>query len=220
MTSIELPTPSVRPQYALTAARAAWSVIHRTLLIATAAAVAVLGGLWSSRQAIDTGWPFATTTIDGWRQWQNAGLVSADPYTRAHYLSIGSLPVSSEIGGEFEARTDDSGARLHSSCNYTLAGTAARGVWWSVAVFDDSGRLIPNAASRHAFTSDTTAAKADGSYTVTLGRDARPGNWLPTGGAGRLVVVFTVLDAGARLAADARGTRAAALPVIQRDGCS
>ena len=68
--------------------------------------------------------------------------------------------------------------------------------------------------------SDTIAANPDGSYIVTLGRDARPGNWLPTGGAGRLQLMFTILDPATGLSQAARAERYKLLPLIRREGCS
>ena len=82
------------------------------------------------------------------------------------------------------------------------------------------GELINNDAARYTFTSDTIAANPDGSYIVTLGRDARPGNWLPTGGAGRLQLMFTILDPATGLSQAARAERYKLLPLIRREGCS
>ena len=65
-------------------------------------------------------------------------------------------------------------------------------------MFDSQGRLIPNTLGRSAYTSDTMAIRGNGTFLATLSRDAHPGNWLPIGGAGRLALVFTVLDHGSR----------------------
>ena len=70
------------------------------------------------------------------------------------------------------------------------------------------------------FTADTVAPNPNGSFIVTLGRDARPGNWLPTSGAGRLVLVLTILDPSTGLSDEARAERNKVLPVIRREGCS
>ena len=95
-----------------------------------------------------------------------------------------------------------------------------RGLWWSLAVFDSRGRLIANDADRYDFTADTIALNPNGSFLVSLGRDARPGNWLPTSGAGRLVLVFTVLDPATGLSTEERAERDKHLPIIKREGCS
>lgn len=91
-----------------------------------------------------------------------------------------------------------------------MTGRGLNEGWWTIALYDDSGHLIPNAAGRHAFNSSTIMRRPDGSFLVSLARDARPGNWLPTGGAGRLTLVLTLIEAG-----DASG----ALPEIRRVAC-
>ena len=58
----------------------------------------------------------------------------------------------------------------------------------------------------------------DGRAVVTLARDARPGNWLPTGSASRINLVFTVQDP-AYAAAVHEGRPVKALPPIQRVVC-
>ncbi len=87
-----------------------------------------------------------------------------------------------------------------------------------MSVFDSKGRLIPNAAQRYTYTSDTIALNPDGSFTASLARDARAGNWLPTGGAGRLALSFSVLDLGVRAVAK-EGEIEERLPVIRRRSC-
>ena len=149
-----------------------------------------------------------------------SGIPDADPYSRAHLAGSGTIRISADSAGVFEANTDSLGARLHSSCDYVLEGANINGMWWSLGVFDSRGDIIANDANRYVFTGDTAALNPDGSFIVTLGRDARPGNWLPTSGAGRLVLVFTVLDPATGLSPDARAQRNKLLPIIRREGCS
>ena len=85
-------------------------------------------------------------------------------------------------------------------------------------VFDERGGLIGNAAERYVYTSETVALGADGRFTLTLGRDARPGNWMPTGGAGRINLVLTVLEQRSALAEGGQ-TAAPKLPEIRRVVC-
>ncbi len=190
--------------------------------IGTLAAIALVlvAGVWSSRAMIERGSMLSTHMFGPWQLWHTAGQADADPYTRAHLASSGTIRIASDSAGVFEARSDAGGARLHSSCDYIIEGPNTGGLWWSLAVFDARGDLIENDARRYAFTSDTAAANPDGSSIVTLGRDARPGNWLPTGGAGRLVLVFTLLDPPTGLSAEQRDERYKVLPAIRREGCS
>jgi hypothetical protein len=115
------------------------------------------------------------------------------------------------------ARADSAGDRLHSSCDYAIEGLVTNADWWSIAVFDDRGRLIPNAADRHAFTIDTIALSGTTPPTVLLSREARAGNWLPTGRAGRLVVMLNIVDA--RSAPGLGAKQETRLPTIRKIKC-
>ena len=154
--------------------------------------IAVGGGLGSSWYMIEKGSRFTTRVNGPWVAWTAAGRSDADPYTRAHFTRRGMLPVSSALAYTFEARTDNQGQQLYSTCEYLIEGEEPVAAFWSLAVFDDNGGLIPNPADRYAFNSATFMRGHTGSWVVVLARSARPGNWLPTGGAGRLAVVFTV----------------------------
>ncbi|MBN8913069.1 MAG: DUF1214 domain-containing protein [Rhizobiales bacterium] len=180
--------------------------------------VVLILGLGSSWYMIERGSSLTTITAGPWVSWKSAGRPDADPYTRAHEARLGVLPLSTSVSHTFIARTDSDGRALHSSCDYVIEGREAPNFWWSLTVFDASGRLIPNVLGRSAFTSDTMAINPDGSYAATLSRDAHAGNWLPTGGAGRLALAFTVLDLGTRVVAQ-DGDIEGLAPAITRKGC-
>jgi hypothetical protein len=158
------------------------------------AAIILAGGLGTSWYMVEAGTPLTTARRGPWVTWTAAARPDADPYTRAHFASSGTLPVSAEIQRSYVARVDSAGERLHSSCEYAVEGPMPKAEWWSIAVFDDRGRLISNFAERHAFTGQTIAPRSGGGYVIALAREARPGNWLPTGGAGRLALVFNVVE--------------------------
>lgn len=176
--------------------------------------IALLGGVGSSWYMIEVGTSLTTLKSGPWVSWPAAATPGADPYTRARTARHGSLPISGSVARIFEARTDSSGQRLHSSCDYSVVGRGLQEGWWTLAVYDDNGRLIQNPADRYAFNSSTIARSADGSFTVTLARDARPGNWLPTSGAGRLSVVLTLLESDGGV-----GQGGGGLPEIKRVAC-
>lgn len=180
--------------------------------------VVLILGLGSSWYMIERGSPLTTITVGPWVSWVSAARVDADPYTRAHEARFGILPLSTEAAQTFIARADSEGRALHSSCDYAVEGHELPAHWWSLTVFDSQGRLIPNTLGRSAYTSDTTAIRGDGTFLVTLSRDAHPGNWLPVGGAGRLALVFTVIDHGSR--ALTQGDEVGQfLPTITRKDC-
>lgn len=181
--------------------------------------VVLIGGFGTSWYMVESGSALTTVRHGPWQLWTNAARSDADPYTRAHFARLGALPLSTEVAETFIARTDSDGSRLHSSCDYLIEGRDLPREWWSLTAFDDSGRLVSNSAGRHAFTSDTIALNPNGTYLVTLARDARPGNWLPTGGAGRLAVVLTILDLGLGASEKETVQGEARLPIIRKGTC-
>lgn len=179
----------------------------------------LIAGIGSSWYMVDTGSALTTERVGPWVTWLAAARPDADPYTRAHFARLGTLPMSTEVAQTLIARYDDRGSRLHSSCEYAVKGHDISGSWWSLSVFDDDGRVISNPAERYAFTSDTIALKPGGDYAVTLARDARPGNWLPTGGAGRLSLVLTIVDLGLGSSEREREEEKNPIPSIEQVAC-
>lgn len=184
---------------------------------AFAGAVLILG-LGTSWYMIDVGTRLTTEKQGPWIGWTAAGRADADPYTRAHFARLGTLQLTTDIALTYLAYTDSDGNRLHSSCDYAVEGREPDTHWWSLTVFNDRGELIANPAQRYAYTSETIARRPDGSFVATLAREASPGNWLPTGGAGRLALMFTTFDAATPLLAKT-AEEAKPLPVIRLVQC-
>jgi hypothetical protein len=180
--------------------------------------VVVTTGVGSSWYVTRHGFAWTTDVMGPWRHWVLAGRVDADPYTRAHFARIGALPLPVDIGETHVATRDSEGHALNSWCDYEVTFRAPVEAWWSLAVFDAHGQLVENPVERHAYTSQTAAIAPDGTVVATLSRSARPGNWLPTGGAGRLTLVYTLIDyaTSAGLESDQSGGR---LPSIRRTEC-
>lgn len=175
--------------------------------------VAVFGGLASSWYMNEKGSPLTTQRQGPWISWVAAGRADADPYTRAHFLRRGSLPLSSALAQTYQASTDSDGNALFSTCEYVVEGPEPEAAFWSLAVFDEHGHMITNAAERYSYNSTTMMRTPGGRFGVTLSRSARPGNWLPTGGGGRLALQL-------RIEEPRGGERAEiALPVIRRIAC-
>ena len=123
-----------------------------------------------------------------------------------------------EMASRYHASADSGGAPLHSSCEYLVEGPEPSRGWWSVAVFDARGKLIRNDAARHSFSSDTALRAPSGRIVIHLARSARPGNWLPTGGAGSLTLVLQVEDPH-ETSAGGLDEPPVQLPSIRRIGC-
>ena len=185
---------------------------------ATFIGVVLILGLGTSWYMIDIGTPLTTVRDGPWISWTSAGRADADPYTRAHFARLGTLQFSAEMMLSYVANADSEGRRLHSSCDYVVEGTEPAAGWWSITVFDDRGELIPNPIGRYAYTNQTIALRPDGTFSVSLAREAMAGNWLPTGGAGSLALVLTTLDPSAPLLTQSNETRKP-LPQIRRLQC-
>jgi hypothetical protein len=182
------------------------------------AAVALGGGLGTAWYMIEAGSRLSTRTFGPWVAWTSAGRPDADPYTRAHTARNALLPLSSTLQVTFRAKTDSSGARLSSTCDYAILIDDLEPSWWSLAVFDVQGRLIANTAERHAFNSATAMREPDGRAAITVARDARAGNWLPSGRGNRINLVLTVQDQG-MASAVYEGSMPKSPPQIQRTTC-
>lgn len=178
--------------------RALLSFLADVLALATRFAVflaiAIVGGIGSAWMMIHSGSRLSISEVGPWVTWPVSGRPDADPYTRAHTVRLGLLPINPSLALTYHARNDDDGQRLHSSCDYGIDFDQFDAAWWSLAVFDDNGRVIRNPAQRYAYNMATLVREVDGRQTVVLAREARPGNWLPTGGAGNITLALMVQD--------------------------
>jgi hypothetical protein len=199
--------------------RAIGSVFNFLMRGAVFMAIAVLGGVWSAWWLTQSGTQLTAATQGPWVTWTVAGRMDADPYTRAHTVRLGLLPLNSTLALTYQAQSDTAGQRIHSSCVYAIDLSGLDAEWWSLAVFDDRGALIRNAADRYAINASTIMRDADGGARIVLAREAQPGNWLPTGGAGRLVLSLSVQDPRWVSAAGDDQGRGRALPEIRTLSC-
>jgi hypothetical protein len=180
--------------------------------------VSLGGGLGTAWYMVEVGSRLSTRVFGPWLTWVAAGRPEADPYTRAHTAWNGLLPLSSTAELTFKAKTDSRGIQLSSACEYAVILDDFDPAWWTLAVYDGYGRLIANPADRHSFSSSTAMRGLDGRTVITLARDARPGNWLPTGRSNRIVLILTVQDA-AWASAIHDGGSPRSMPEIARSAC-
>lgn len=181
--------------------------------------LSVVAGLGSSWYLTRQPSPITARVYGPWVEWRNAGTVDADPYTRARFARTGEMVLSSAVVRRFEAGTDSSGQNLASGCDYVIEGAGLPGRWWSIAVYNDRGGLIANPADRYGFNSEEVALQPGGGFLVALARDAQPGNWVPTGGAGRLVVILTLAGLTPVSALSNAPEADPELPLIRRVSC-
>lgn len=183
------------------------------LALITAAAV----GLGSTWVALSRGISFGTVTIQGWQAAPKVGTPDIDPYSRAGLARRGDLPLSAGDGIAFVAKADDAGRALDGGCDVTISGTTPPARYWTLTLYNPQGNLIPNAANRYGFTSQELVRRMDGNFDITIAPRARPGNWLPSGGAGKYVLVLRLYDAPTGVAT--RTNQPAAMPAIIGSSC-
>ena len=180
-------------------------------------AVAAAFGLGLTQFALTRGTAFGAITIGAWTAWPKTGTADIDPYARAAIARSGELPIGSGDGVAFFASSDDAGRALDGRCTVTISGTTPAARFWTVTLYDLDGRLVPNAVDRYGFTSQEIARRTDGSFEIALSARARAGNWLPTGGIDRYVVVLRLYDTPVGVAT--RTAKDAPMPAVGQGTC-
>jgi hypothetical protein len=183
-----------------------------TLLLAAAIG---LGATWF---AITRGVAFGAVTVGAWTAWPKSGSVDIDPYARATIARSGELPIGTGDGVAFYARTDDAGNVFDGRCTFTLSGMTPAARYWTLTLYSLDGRLVANTVDRHGFTSAEVVRDIDGRFTINVAPGARPGNWLPTGGIERYVLVWRLYDTSVGVAT--RNSKEGPMPAITRKACS
>ena len=189
-------------------------LLFGTLLALIIAASIGLGATWV---AITQGTAYGGVSIGAWTAWPRVGTPGIDPYARAMVARSGELPIGSGDGVAFYARADDSGQLLDGRCDIALEGITPQARYFTVTLYDLEGRLVANAVQRQGFTSQELIRRTDGTFEITIGPRARPGNWLPTGGIERYALMLRLYDTPVGVAT--RTQRDAPMPSIATVGC-
>lgn len=182
-----------------------------TLVIAT---VVGLGTTWMT---LSRGIAFGALPIGAWTAWPKTGTSDADPYARASIARSGELPVGAGDGVAFFAKTDDNGRALDGRCEVVVSGSTPQARFWTLTLYDPSGKLVANSIDRQGFTSQEILRRADGSFDVTISPRARTGNWLPTSGIDAYVLVLRLYDSPVGVAT--RAAREAPMPSVSVRAC-
>jgi hypothetical protein len=184
------------------------------------AGVSLVVGLGSAGYMIEDGFALVLNRAGPWTSWVNAGGLAADPYTRAHIARSGLLPINSANGLTFLASADSDGSSLSSDCDYEIIARPLAALWWTIAVYDEDGKLIPNKAARHAFSSQNLTILPDGTQRIALAPGARPGHWLPSGEGHDLTLVLRIIrPLSVSQGDDVGAANANAMPIIRRVSC-
>jgi hypothetical protein len=211
-------TPSGRTQ---TSRAPEWSAAKSILAwIGRILAVCIGGGLLGlllTFLAIERGTGVGTVEAGPWTYRPSIGTTEIDPYARAMLARSGELPQGNAEGLSFSARRDSSGAPFDPACDYIVTGNAPRARYWTLSLQSAEGDLVANPAGRYGFTSAEILRSADGGFAIIVSRQARPGNWLPTGNAARFALVLRLYDT--ELDTRSEPLDAAAMPEITKVRC-
>lgn len=137
---------------------------------------------------------FGAVRSAAWTAWPRSGSPDADPYALAAYARSGRLPLAAGTGLRFLAATDDAGVRLEAGCAYVIGGPTPAARFWTLTRLGPDDDASAAAGSRTGYTSAELLRAADGGWTVSLARAARPGNWLPLGGTGPFTLMLSLYD--------------------------
>jgi hypothetical protein len=180
--------------------------------------VAAAVGLGATWLTLTHGVAFGSLNIGAWTAWPKSGSVDIDPYARANIARTGELPTGMGDGVAFYARSDDARNSFDGRCTFTISGMTPVARYWTITLYNPEGKLVANSIDRHSFTSDEIVRDSDGGFAITVAPLARPGNWLPTGGADKFVLVLRLYDTP--IGVSTGTTKEGPMPAIVRKGCS
>jgi hypothetical protein len=183
-----------------------------TFLIAAAVG---LGATWLT---LTHGVAFGSLNIGAWTAWPKSGSVDIDPYARANIARTGELPTGMGDGVAFYAKSDDAKDGFDGRCTFVVSGMTPAARYWTITLYDPDGKLVANSIDRHSFTSDEIVRGGDGGFAITVAPLARPGNWLPTGGVDKFVLVLRLYDTP--IGVSTGTTKEGPMPAVVRKGCT
>ena len=176
-------------------------------------------GLATADWATSGGYPFGGVQVGAWTAWPRAGAANADPYTRAVNARRGEIPLAVGEGLLMTAAMDDTGRALDATCTYQIGGATPPARAWTLTVAGRGPREPGRPPVREGFTSTEVLRTPDGRFTVMLGPDVQPGNWLPSPRAsGPVRLALRLYDTPA--AASVGSLDRTSVPAITRLGCA
>lgn len=152
-------------------------------------------GIGSAVAMLDASSGFGAIRLGAWAAFPEAQTDRADPYARSHRARAGKLLYASAEGLQFQADTDDEGARLSPRCTYAMDGITPPARFWTLyAASQDMEPLTPAQYLPRAFNAWNVLRRADGGFRVLISARAQPGNWLALNEGQPFRLVLTLLD--------------------------
>lgn len=174
-------------------------------------------GLWSTWIAVEHPPAFGSLRAGPWTALPDRGGLDADPYERAVVARSGEAPLPASDAIVFNTIRDSAGARLRGTCDYRLEGEVPPSRFWTLAVYDRQGGLVPNPADRYGLSSADMIRDAGGPWIVELAPQTRPNNWLPTPAQGPFMLVLRLYETTGLSQLRAGGEES--LPAVRRGAC-
>jgi len=140
-----------------------------------------------------------------------------DPYARAVLARSGHLPVGSGDGVAFFAVADDKGRSFDGRCELVLSGITPPARVLDRHAVRSEGRLV---ATRRAATDSParrSCAAPTAAFEIVVAPRTRAGNWLPTSGVERYLLVWRLYDTP--VGAATRTAREAPMPALETKAC-
>ncbi len=153
-----------------------------------------VGGV-SAWMAVEADNSFGSVKIGQWTSWPLAGSTDADPYTRARVAKDGLVPLGAAEGLAFYLTTDQFGKPLDRECQYEIIGATPPARLWTLSAQDQNKRTIESetGVENTAF-SQTLLRRQDGTFSINIGSQPAPGNWLSISGKGPMRFVIRLYD--------------------------
>lgn len=174
-------------------------------------------GLGLTGLAVDRDVMFGQLQIGQWIAVPGAGSPEPDPYARASMARRGRVPLALGDGLELFAQSDDTGEPLRLGCEYEISGGSMPARYWTLALMEPSGQAVATPLGRAGFTSHELLRREDGSYSITLAPQARPGNWLSSNGTGHFRLALRLYDTPLTTRTERTGTTS--FPSIRKVSC-
>ncbi|TIV18639.1 MAG: DUF1214 domain-containing protein, partial [Mesorhizobium sp.] len=162
-------------------------MLKNAILTLLSLAIAIgLGGysVWYALNAQDG---VGAIRIGQWTAFPEVGTLDADPYSKARVAREGVLALGRAEGLAFVAERDDAGEPLRRECTYTIEGSYPTARFWTLYAADQSLGVIDTGKPRQAaLQSYEVLRRPDNSVVISVGNHPAPGNWLLTGGSGKM----------------------------------
>jgi len=100
----------------------------------------------------------------------------------------------------------------------TDADPYVRARFWTLTLYNTDGELVANSINRSGFTSQEIVRHADGAFEIVVAPRARGGNWLPTGGVERYILLLRLYDTA--VGVSTKAGREVPMPSVTVKGCS